>query len=72
MVENIVTIIQVILSILLIVVILLQQNGGGIGAAFGGGASMENTKRGVDLSLHRLTIAIAILFFISSFALLFV
>ncbi len=72
MVELIVTVIQVILSVLLIVVIMLQQQGGGIGASFGGGGGIKNTRRGVELTLHKATIVISILFFLTAFTLLFI
>ncbi|MBU2542291.1 preprotein translocase subunit SecG [Patescibacteria group bacterium] len=61
--ENIFTIIQIILAIILIVVILLQQKGSGLGAAFGGGGNIYSTKRGVDKVLFRATIVVSILFF---------
>lgn len=61
--ENIFSIIQIILAIILIVVILLQQKGSGLGAAFGGGGNIYSTKRGVDKVLFRATIVISILFF---------
>lgn len=60
---DIVSVIQIILSIILILVILLQQKGSGLGAAFGGGGSVYSTKRGIDLVLYKVTIVLAILFF---------
>lgn len=72
MVELIITVFQVILAILLIVVVMLQQQGGGLGAAFGGGSSFVNTRRGVDLTLHKATIVISTLFFLTALTLLFV
>lgn len=63
------TAVQIVLGILLILVILLQQKGAGLGAAFGGGGGIQSTRRGSDLVLHRATIAIAILFFAISLAL---
>ncbi len=63
---------QIILSILLIVTILLQSKGSGLGASFGGGSSIITTRRGVDLFLHKATIVIAILFFITALSYIFV
>lgn len=63
---------QIILSILLIVTILLQSKGSGLGASFGGNGSIITTRRGVDLFLHKATIVIAALFFITALAYIFV
>ena len=61
-----------ILSVLLITVILMQHKGAGLGAGFGGGSSpIVNTKRGVDLFLHKMTIGISIAFFSLAFVSLF-
>lgn len=58
------SIVQVILAILLIVLVLVQRANtdasGAFGADGGSGAALE--KRGVEKSLHRLTIVMAILF----------
>lgn len=72
MLQNILTIIQVILAVLLVAVIMLQQKGAGIGEAFGGSSGMFSTRRGVDLILHRVTIVVSILFFAIAIALLIV
>lgn len=58
-----ISILQIILSVLLIVVILLQQKSAGLGAGFGGGASMEVVRRGVDKRLHQITIVLSVTFF---------
>lgn len=61
------SIVQVFLAILLTILVLTQQANtdasGAFGADGGSGATLE--KRGVEKSLHRLTIAIAILFILS-------
>ena len=58
------SIVHVLLAILLIALVLIQRANtdasGAFGADGGTGASLE--KRGVEKSLHRLTIVIAILF----------
>ena len=59
-------IIQIIIAILLIAVILLQNKGTGLGAAFGGDGAVFRTKRGLEKTLHKATIILAILFFIIS------
>lgn len=68
MLSNIISILQLILSILLIVVILLQQKGSGLGAAFGGSSNIYSTKRGIDKTLFQITIAVSVLFLIISIA----
>lgn len=64
MIQNILKIAQVVLAILLIVSILLQQKGSDLGVGFGGGSGpMVTSRRGADLFLFKLTIAISLLFF---------
>jgi len=58
----ILNIIQIIISVLLVVAILLQQRGTGLSSAFGGEGSIYRTKRGLEKSLHILTIVLAIIF----------
>lgn len=60
------SIIQIIISILLIIVILLQQKGTGLGAAFGGEGNIYRTKRGLEKSLHIVTIILSVLFLVTS------
>ncbi len=55
-------IIQIVLSIVLIAVILLQHRGSGLGAAFGGEGNIYRTKRGLEKSLHIVTVILSILF----------
>jgi preprotein translocase subunit SecG len=53
---------QMILAAALIVAILLQQRGTGLGGAFGGEITAYRSRRGIERTLFRLTIALAILF----------
>ncbi|MBU1035029.1 preprotein translocase subunit SecG [Patescibacteria group bacterium] len=64
--QLILPIIQILLSILLTTAILLQQRGTGLGAAFGGEGNVFRTKRGLEKGLFYVTIALAILFFITA------
>jgi protein translocase SecG subunit len=61
------SIVQVLLAILLTTLVLIQRANtdasGAFGADGGSGAALE--KRGVEKSLHRLTIVIAVLFVLS-------
>jgi len=61
--QNILSVLQIILGILLVTVVLLQNSGSGLGAGFGGSSTVFTTKRGVDKILFQATIAISILFF---------
>ena len=53
---------QIILSIALILVILVQVRGGGLGGIFGQPDSVYRTKRGLERTLFRITVTLAILF----------
>lgn len=59
-------IIQIIISITLMVVILLQVKGEG-GGAFGGGAGVARTRRGLEKTLFNATIVLAVIFLLISF-----
>lgn len=65
--KNIITVIQIIISVALMSAILLQARGTGLGAAWGGGGESYRSKRGVEKILFYLTIILAVLFFITSF-----
>ena len=60
---QILSLIQVILSIILCTLILLQGRAGGLGAAFGGFSGLYRSKRGVEKLIYFGTIIIASLFF---------
>ena len=70
--QNILFIIQIIISVLLIILILLQQKGAGLGAAFGGESAVYRTKRGAEKIIFMATIVLSILFFLSALANLFI
>ena len=57
---------QTILAVALIAAILLQQRETGLGGAFGGEVTAYRSRRGIERTLFRLTIALAILFVIFS------
>ena len=61
--ENIFSIIQIIIAVILVIVILLQSRGSGLGAAFGGGeGNVYRTKRGFEKILFISTIVLSVLF----------
>ena len=67
--EKILPTIQVVVSILLIISILLQQTGSELGAGFGGGSSSSSvisTRRGLEKTLLKVSITLAVLFLITA------
>jgi protein translocase SecG subunit len=65
--------IQIVLSILLVVAILVQKSEAGVGGSFGGNdnfAAGFHTRRGFEQKLFYFTIALAILFVVSSLLIL--
>lgn len=61
--------IQIVLSILLVVTILIQKSEAGVGGSFGGSDNFNagfHSRRGFEQKLFYFTIAIVILFIISS------
>ena len=63
-------ILQVIISVTLVTLVLLQSQGSGLGAAWGGGGETYHTRRGLEKIIFYATIVSAVLFTISSIALL--
>jgi preprotein translocase subunit SecG len=57
---------QMILAIALVASILLQQRGTGLGGAFGGEVTAYRSRRGIERTLFRLTIVLAVLFVVFS------
>ncbi|MEO8511657.1 MAG: preprotein translocase subunit SecG [Chloroflexota bacterium] len=53
---------QMILAVALSAAILLQQRGTGLGGAFGGEVTAYRSRRGIERTLFRLTVALAVLF----------
>ncbi len=63
----IIDIIQLTAAAALIVAILMQNRGTGLGAAFGGEGNVYRTRRSVEKILFKLTIALAVIFFLTAF-----
>jgi preprotein translocase subunit SecG len=57
---------QILVSSVLIVLVLLQVKGTGFGAALGGQDSTFRTRRGMQRTLHRLTIVLVAVFLLFS------
>jgi preprotein translocase subunit SecG len=60
------TVAQMILAAALVASILLQQRGTGLGGAFGGEVTAYRSRRGIERTLFRLTIVLAVLFVVFS------
>ena len=57
---------QIVLAVALILAILFQVRGGGLGGIFGQPDSVYRTRRGVERTFFRVTIALVVLFIIVS------
>jgi preprotein translocase subunit SecG len=64
--NNIISIIQIIVSLFLIVLILLQQRGTALGSAFGGGGASYSKKRGMEKTIFWTSVVLAGLFLLLS------
>ena len=66
--------IQIVLSALIMVTVLLQRTGASLGGAFGADnfSSGFHTRRGLEKTLFRATIVLAVLFALSALAHLFI
>ena len=53
---------QLVISIALILVIMFQVRGGGLGGIFGQPDSVYRTRRGMEKTLFRFTIALVVMF----------
>ena len=57
---------QIVVSIGLVAFVLLQARGAGLSSAFGGDSSVYRSRRGIEKTLFRFTIVLAIVFVIFS------
>jgi len=53
---------QILVSVALIATILFQLHGGGLGGIFGQSDSVYRTRRGIEKTLFKLTITLAVIF----------
>lgn len=60
--HSVMQIITIISAILMVTAILLQQRGASLGAGFGASGELYTSRRGLDKSLYRATIVLAIIF----------
>ena len=66
--SNILTILQIIISIGLITLISIQGKGGGLGSSFGGTTGAFHERRGVEKFVFQFTIVLSVLFLMTSIA----
>ena len=61
-------IIEIILAVVMTVLVLMQTKGGGLGSFMGGSDSGGGfrTRRGVEATMHKVTIALSIVFFLNT------
>jgi protein translocase SecG subunit len=61
-------VIEIILAVVMTVLVLMQTKGGGLGSFMGGSDSGGGfrTRRGVEATLHKVTIGISFLFFFNT------
>ncbi|MBE2220986.1 MAG: preprotein translocase subunit SecG [Anaerolineae bacterium] len=61
-------VIEIILSVVMTVLVLMQTKGGGLGSFMGGSDSGGGfrTRRGVEATLHKVTIGISVIFFLNT------
>lgn len=71
MLQAILNIAQIVFAILLVISIVLQARGSGLGAIFGGEGNVYRAKRGIEKILFVSTIVIAVLFFATAIANIF-
>ena len=57
-------VVQLLVSMILIVVITIQSRGAGFGGAFGTQGAVFRTRRGIERTLFRATIGLAVLFIV--------
>jgi len=62
--EDVLQVVQIIISISMITLIVLQARGSGLGSLFGGsdGGGITKTRRGLEKTLFQITVALAFLF----------
>ncbi len=52
-------------AIVLTILVLVQTRGASLGAGFGSSGEIHTTRRGIDKSLHQITIVAAVVFILS-------
>jgi preprotein translocase subunit SecG len=70
--EDALSVVQMLVSIVLIILVVVQGKGSGIGALFGGadGGGITRTRRGLEKTLFQITIGVAVIFIANAIVLL--
>lgn len=63
--DKVLNIITIVSMVLMTLFILLQSRGASLGAGFGGSGELHTTRRGVDKTMHQITILLAVVFVVS-------
>ena len=66
--QQVISFVQILLSVLLVGAILLQQRGASLGSSFGGSGSSYGSRRGLEKTLFIATIMLGVLFFATAIA----
>jgi preprotein translocase subunit SecG len=59
-------VVQILISAALIALTVIQGRGSGLSSTFGGGGSVQRTRRGVEKTIYNVTVILAVVFFIVS------
>lgn len=62
--QQILLIIQIIVSVLIVLCVILQQSRASLGSAFGGSGEFHATRRGIEKKLYITTIALTCIFIV--------
>lgn len=63
--DTIINLVTIGSAALMIILILLQNRGASLGAGFGGSSELHTARRGVDKTMHQVTIIMAFIFVFS-------
>jgi preprotein translocase subunit SecG len=63
--DGVFRIVTLVSALLLVLFILIQSRGASLGAGFGGSSEIHVTRRGVDKTVHQITIILALVFALS-------
>jgi preprotein translocase subunit SecG len=58
-------VLTIVSSLLLTLMILLQARGASLGAGFGGSGELFTERRGIDKTMHQITVILAVVFVLS-------
>lgn len=62
---EILQVLTIVSSLLLTLMILVQARGASLGAGFGGSGELFTERRGIDKTMHQITIILAVVFVLS-------